>query len=204
MKEYAKLVGVLGVICLLSGILLAEVHRLTKDAIAHAERAEKLDALKMILPSYDNDPDSQRHTIVKEGAEWIFYVATKDGRTSGIAFEGVSQQGYGGQIRLIGGVSTSGTLQKIRILEHTETPGLGAKIAEPDFMQKFEDKSADDIGWCILKKDDQENGRVDAITGATISSRAVTDTVRKGLSMLATHKEEILGNAASRTKAGAQ
>ena len=82
--------------------------------------------------------------------------------------------GYSGTIRLVYGVDASGALTGVQVLEHTETPGLGAKITTA-WIDQFKGKTRDEVA---LKKD---GGAIDAIAAATISSRAVTRAVHDGM-----------------------
>ena len=97
-----------------------------------------------------------------------------DGKTTGIAFA-VDGNGFGGTIRLMVGFDpATRKLSRVKVLDHLETPGLGARITEPGFLGQFENKSLDDA---FTAKQD-----VDAITGATVSSQAVAATIKAALS----------------------
>jgi electron transport complex protein RnfG len=85
----------------------------------------------------------------------------------------VSPQGYSGPIDMLVGINRQGKVKGVKILNHRETPGLGANIVKPDFLKQFEEKSQKDP---IEPKED-----IDAISGATISSRAVCSGVRLAL-----------------------
>lgn len=90
-----------------------------------------------------------------------------DGNTKGYTFK-TFNSGYGGQIVVIVGIDTEGTITGVRIVQQTETPGLGAKAQEPDFYEQYYGKP----GSSPLANDD-----INAITGATVTSNAVTDAV---------------------------
>ena len=180
MKEYARLVGVLTLICLMSGTLLAWVHRVTEEPIREAKRRQTLAALAKVLPPHDNQPD--QHTVTLKDAEGeperLVYVATQDGSFAGAAWEMTTDQGYGGSIRIMIGVNREGKVQGIEILPgHRETPGLGAKIADNDFKAQFAGLSVRDTVWRLSG----DGGAIDAITAATVSSEAVVDAVAAGL-----------------------
>lgn len=94
----------------------------------------------------------------------------------------VTSRGYGGKMQLLVGLNTKHEITGIKILEHRETPGLGSKIndaeykqAEPAFLKQFKNKKAEEL--ILVKQKTDKN--IQAITGATISSKAVTDGVRK-------------------------
>ena len=87
-------------------------------------------------------------------------------------------QGYSGPITLMFGSDSSGAVTGLAILSHTETPGLGAKITTAQFRDQFRNKRPEQL---ILKKDAPARGQIDAITGATITSRAVTKALSSTL-----------------------
>ena len=114
------------------------------------------------------------------GSSVVVDVVTKyrgldaDGNTVGIAFA-VDGNGFGGNIRMMVGLDpVTRKLTKVKVLDHLETPGLGARITEQAFLHQFENKSLDDA---FTAKND-----VDAITGATVSSQAVAATIKAALS----------------------
>lgn len=88
--------------------------------------------------------------------------------------------GYSGLIRIMLGVDASGRIHGVYILEHRETPGLGSKICNPEFLDQFKGKSLRNFTFAVEK----DGGDVDAVTSATISSRAVTEALKTGLQML--------------------
>jgi electron transport complex protein RnfG len=155
-------------VCAIAAGSLSFVYSLTKEKIAEQAEAEKLDALKDVMP------EATKFEEAVPGIKWIAY---KGDKQIGIAIE-ASIQGYGGPIRIIFGVGADGKITKVRIIEQTETPGLGAKIREAKFLGQFEGLLGADAA---LKKDDALNGKIDSISGATISSRAVAAAVQKGL-----------------------
>ncbi|MPN65164.1 Electron transport complex subunit RsxG [bioreactor metagenome] len=91
----------------------------------------------------------------------------------------VTPKGYGGLIEMVVGIDDEGKLIDIKILSHTETPGLGAKAADPAFSDQFEKKNVDRI--VITKSAPTEENEVQAISGATITSSAVADGVNTAL-----------------------
>ena len=189
MKDILKMVGVLTVICALSGYILAYTNRVTQAPIEASKRKEKLDALKRVLPPCDNEPDRTVFKVAEAGRDWSFYVARRGGDYMGTAFVTSSSKGYSGLIEVLVGVKADGTLGDIEILTQHETPGLGTKIADPanPFRTQFPGRSVADTKW-KLKKD---GGDFDGITGATISSRAVTEAMAEGLEVYARHRAEI-------------
>ena len=190
MNESAKLITVLTVICLAAGALLAWVNQVTAGPIAAAARAEKVAAIKEVLPACDNRPDEDSVNIAVDGKTWTFYVAKQAGAFVGAAFEVSSNAGYGGTIRVMVGVTADDTTQGLEVLAHKETPGLGAKIEEDAFKAQFKGRNIATTTWSVRK----DQGDINEITAATISSRAVVIAVKQGLDVYTAHKLQITNN----------
>lgn len=193
MRDILRLVVVLTSICIASAIALAKIYDLTKGPIAHQKRLEVLRAIKTVLPPYDNEPDTDTVKLPmgmgKKGEEEqrIFYRGRKDARLIGIAFKVTSHEGYGGDIEVMVGIVPDGTICGIEILSYLETPGLGAKIVEPKFKDRFRERNLSNTKWAVKK----DGGDIDGITGATISSRAVTKAIKEGLEFYRDHEVSI-------------
>ena len=186
MKNAFKIVFVLTVICVIAGGLPAVIYKITKEPIEKALLAEKMQAMKKVLPPYDNDPMLCTNVVVEAEKKWVFYVARKNGAFAGTAFEASSDQGYGGTITILVGIA-SNTVYGIEILEQKETPGLGAQITKPSFTDQFQHKNIVKTKWKVKK----EGGDINAITGATISPRAVLDALRAGLKVYIKNQKAI-------------
>jgi len=184
MKEFMRLVIVLTVVCAICGGILAGVHAVTADAIVRQHEREELDALRDVLPPFDNNPMSDTRAV--EGR--TVHVARKDGQVCGAALKARSSAGYAGDIVLLVGLAADGRVFGVRVLEQRETPGLGADIAAPAFRDQFRDRLLESTRWKVKK----DGGDFDQITGATISSRAVIGVVRETLEFFARHRREIL------------
>jgi Na+-translocating ferredoxin:NAD+ oxidoreductase subunit G len=188
MKERINMIVVLTLFGLASGLVLAWTDSATRAPIREARRMETLGALQTVLPACDNDVVADARTFENSGRVWTNYVARLTGAYAGAAFESETD-GYGGPIRLMVGVRADGSVNGIEILlADKETPGLGSKIREPAFRKQFMGRGAADTKWCEVKKD---GGELDAITGATISSRAVAKAVKAGLDAHARHMDEV-------------
>ena len=173
MKESLKLVFILTVICTVAGLALAVVYNLTYAPIQAAKAAEKQDAIRRVLPEADEGPTEQWVTNSESGESNLFFIVRNDGKFAGAAIEAISKSGYGGDIALMVGFNNYGDVEAIDILSQTETPGLGAKIDTPEFTGRFAGRKAAGTKWQVVK----DGGDIDAITAATISSRAVADAV---------------------------
>ena len=187
MNENVKLIAVLVIICTIAGTLLAWAHKVTYEPIKATERRIRTEAMKEVLPPYDNDPLLEAVSVT-DGGEWKFNVARKDGQYAGAAFEASSPKGYSGDIFIMVGVNADGNVQAIKILKQKETPGLGAKVLAPAWRAQFSCKSISGTKWSVKK----DQGDIDQITAATISSRAVTEAVKSGLDVYMRNRETIV------------
>jgi len=196
MKDILRLIIVLTCLCIVSAIALAKIYDLTKGPIAHQKRLEVLRAIKTVLPPYDNEPDRDMVKlsmgIDKKGEEiqGVFYRGRKGGRLVGVAFKVISPEGYGGNIEVMVGLLPNGTIHGVEVLSHLETPGLGAKISEVKFKDRFKKRNLSNTTWAVKK----DAGDIDGITGATISSRAVIKAVKEGLEFYRDHEPSIVGS----------
>lgn len=172
------------VICVVSGGVLGLVYNATKDPIAAAETAKKTEAIKNVLPEFNE----LKETMVKSALEDIeipFYLAyDANNNFIGAAVETFTSKGFSGNISLMVGILADGTVNNISVLQHAETPGLGSKMSEPSFKDQFNNKNATSFNFNVKK----DGGDVDAITAATISSRAFCDAVNRALSTFENNK----------------
>lgn len=169
MNQLARFGVMLGSICLAATLVLAVTYEITRPRIEAQLKKEENDALKAIMPSADSFAEKST-----DGIE--YFEARKAGELVGYCVR-VSGPGYNGYIRMLVGIDRSGTIKGMDVLEHYETPGLGSKIKEtrhgekdPWFLKQFVGKQAATV---------TVNRDIDAITGATISSKAVTDAINK-------------------------
>lgn len=192
MKEIFRLCFVLTLIGAVCAAVMAFVDQETKAPIEKSKTAEKMDAVKVVMPLADNDLEKDQVTIKDKDMqmEMTFFPGKKDGVFIGAAFIAVAPGGYAGPIEVLVGVDTAGVVTGIEIVKHAETPGLGSKIATPLFRGQFVGKSIKaPATWSVMK----DGGPFKQITGATISSRAVTTAIATGLEFLEAHKAEVFG-----------
>ncbi|MDZ7861062.1 MAG: RnfABCDGE type electron transport complex subunit G [Candidatus Krumholzibacteriota bacterium] len=190
MKEIFRLTLVLTVITAVSASVLAFVSYKTEEPIMKALQEEKMKAVRNVLPPFDNKIIEDRKFIVNSAGDTLeVFRGRKDGKITGAAFPVISADGYSGDIEFLVGVNRDGVIQGIEILKHSETPGLGAKISG-EFREQFKNHSIDNTKVWEVEKD---GGEFTQITGATISSRAVTRAIRKGLNFYETNINEITG-----------
>lgn len=187
MKEIIRLCFVLTIITAVSAGVLAYVNQQTAEPIARALLEEKMSAVRNVLPPYDNEPEKIEIVLAPEDTLEV-YRGLKDGTVTGAAFAIVASDGYSGDIEFMIGVDGEGVMQGLMVLKHLETPGLGAKIESEDFRGQYRGKSLENPELWEVTKD---GGTFIPITGATISSRAITRASAKGLKLFQEHKAEI-------------
>lgn len=187
MKETLKLIIVLVLICAVAGCLLAWVQKVTYGPIQETEKRVKNEAMKEVLPEHDNDPLSDQVEITDGDKLWIFNIAKKGETYVGAAFESTTAKGYGGNITIMAGVNADGKIEALKILKQKETPGLGAKITDPEWRAQFAGKDIESTVWSVKK----DQGDIDQITAATISSRAVTEAIKDGLHVYTRNRSAI-------------
>lgn len=187
-NEYIKMVVVLTVIAMLCGFLLAAVKNITESRIEEQILVYvKGPALKNVLNLAANNPIDDRLEVEVDGVIHTIFIGEKGGKLWAIAFESRGT-GFGGSIGVMLGVDMERSiLAGIGILTHQETPGLGSRISETGFTDKFKGRSISDI--FKIKKD---NGVIDAISGATNSSIGVCSAVEKGMELFPKIKLEVL------------
>lgn len=175
MRDFTKMISVLFVACGLSAGSLAVVNAVTKEPIANYEKQQRESALREVFA------DANEFKNVEPDRVWE---ALRNGQELGHIFL-TKAKGYSGLITLMFGIDLDGGITGLWVLSHTETPGLGAKITTTKFRDQFKNKRLEQL---ILKKDDPVKGQIDAITGATISSRTVTKTIRSTLEAFSKEK----------------
>jgi electron transport complex protein RnfG len=160
MREMMRYGFILSLICAVAATLLAGTNSLTKTRIIAQAQAEEEISLKEVMP------EGAHFEAVKRGEEIIYYKAgDKNGKLIGVAFK-ASGKGYSSTVETMVGMRTDGTITAIKILNQNETPGLGARVTENNFTGQFSNKNIRGLS------------DVQAITGATISSKAVIDSVK--------------------------
>ncbi len=169
MKKILDFAFRLAFVCVIASGVLAAVYKGTAGRISANKAAEKMQRLKWVLPGCDSIEPALRDEIE-------FYIGKKDGRVYGYAVE-TSARGYSGPIRMLVGMDTDGKITDFSILSHTETPGLGAKATGSFFTEQFKGLNSEQLKL----KTDSPDGTIDALTAATITSRAVMDGLKEGL-----------------------
>lgn len=175
---------ILGLFTLAGVGLIALGQLATEEAIAE-RRAEDLQrSLAQVIPDkhYDNNLLEDRFSLEISGIHTSGYRGKQAGKTSAVAFTVTANDGYSGPMEILLGIDTQGHLLGVRVLSHTETPGLGDKIeaSKSDWILGFNGLGLDNLStsdWAVKK----DGGRFDAFSGATITPRAVVNAVYRGL-----------------------
>lgn len=172
MKETIKLGFTLFLFTAISALILAYSNGVTAPEIVKVEEEINNQARMEILPSAD------AFELVEgiDGAKEV-YKGTAGGEVVGYTLTMVTS-GYGGDLQLAVGISNDGTVSGIKVIKHTETPGLGANAIKPAFSDQYQGKSTESVIE-VVKTPPTADNEVQAITGATITSRAVTKAVNE-------------------------
>lgn len=167
-----NMVVVLFTITLISSAAVGGVYMITKEPIEQAKVAAVNDALNQVLPEYEA---TTSQTIEVNSLPIVAHTATVADKAVGYAVESISKNGFGGTVRLMVGFDTAGKIININVLEQKETPGLGTKMAEENnvLLLSLKDKNAAEVNMTVKK----DGGDIDALTAATISSRAYAEAV---------------------------
>ena len=172
------MVLVLFCITLISGACVGLVNMITEEPIAEAKKKADEAALVKVLPEFDQIEKSEH-----EADELTIEVnkASKDGKVVGYAIKTATKNGFSGMIKMMVGFDNNGTILNVEVLEQSETPGLGAKMTEEGnpILASIKGKEASKTKLTVKK----DGGDVDALTAATISSRAYADAVARAYSV---------------------
>lgn len=180
-STFKNMVMSLTLISLVASACLGFVYEFTKEPIELANLNKKLNAIKEVVPDFNNNPNDEMYRLpTGDGDSLEIYPAKKDNEIVGFAVNTYSSKGFSGNISLMAGFKPDGTIMNITVLEQKETPGLGTKMTEPAFKNQFNDKNPEDFVLKVKK----DGGQVDAITAATISSRAFCDAIQRAHSTL--------------------
>ena len=183
------------IITAVTTLCLALVNSMTAGVIkANAEKAQ-LEAQKEVLPdalefkktdaSEKNIPEGTKNGVRIESLN----VGIANGNGVGYIATMISNAGYGGDIKVMVGIDSDGSVTKVKILQSSETAGLGQNASKPEFINQFNGKSGS-LSVVKNKAADGENGEIAAISGATVTSRAVTSCVNAALELVGSKSEQ--------------
>lgn len=197
-KEIFSLGLRLLIITAIAGLILGGAYKITFEPIRQQNIKANNEAMKEVLPSAENF--QKIGSVTPEAGETLELELVADGKvrevnkaqkgsdTIGYTIK-VAPKGYAGIIEMMVGISTEGKVEGIKILNHSETPGLGALAPEPKFSDQFKGKPIDKP-LAVVKVPASADNEIQAITGATITSKAVSDGVNEAVDFF---KNELKG-----------
>lgn len=169
-----KLGGTLFIVTLIAAVALAKINSITRPKIEEQERLEKQQAIKSVMP----DAVVFVRREAENGKE--YYEAYKNPDTT-VSLGYVTTaygSGFSSTVRTVVGVDKNGSIRGIKVVYQQETPGLGTHSQDDWFQKQFRGLTPDEL---LVNKD---GGKIKAITGATITSRAVTNSIKSSLNEL--------------------
>ncbi|MCX6338896.1 MAG: RnfABCDGE type electron transport complex subunit G [Candidatus Aureabacteria bacterium] len=203
MRDVLKLTVLLTVVCLLNGLALGLVYEVTRGAIAKTAARTVAESLKLVVPQADRFSEKKECPLA--GGRAIAYreAYSRSGELIGYALAS-ERQGYQSVLKVLVGINPQGVIQGVKVLEQAETPGLGSRIDElkvsetiwtcianlfnkknagaadqrPWFQEQYRGLAAGEI---TLLRPSQGGKGIHALTGATITSRALTQAVRDSI-----------------------
>ena len=191
MNKILKNTLILTAITVVAGCLLGLVYEITKGPIAVAQESAKQEAYRTVLvdaedfTSYEEfDAEESSFLLAEAGytSDDINEVAVakdQSGKAIGYVITVTSHEGYGGDIQISVGILNDGTVKGIEMLSIGETAGLGMKAKEPEFKDQFKDKQVEKFTY--TKSGEKGDDKIDALSGATITTNAVTNAVDSAL-----------------------
>ena len=190
MNNIVKNTLILTAITVVSGLLLGVVYGITKEPIAQAQENTKQEAYRTVLSdasefeTVEFDADAAASLLSENGytSDVITEIAEgtdASGATVGYVISVQSSEAYDGSLSLSVGIASDGTVKGIEMLEISETAGLGMKADEAEFKDQFKDKNVQMFTYTKTGEDGDD--KIDAISGATITTNAVTNAVDSAL-----------------------
>lgn len=185
MNKIVKNTLILTLITVIAGFLLGTVYEVTKNPIAQTQEKAKKEAWQAVFSDVKLD-DFKAEDVDQKAAD----KAVKDMGTNatvdevctagdkGYVITTTDKDGFGGNIQITVGIKKDGTVNGVSILSISETAGLGMKATEPSFYNQYVGKKTDKF---VVSKDGGDGEKIDALSGATITSRAVTGAVNTAL-----------------------
>ena len=185
------------VICIVVTGALAGTNLLTKDTIKQIEKEQQEASMKEILEAetYEEKTVSVKF---KDSTEKCTYYVAKDGEAEKGYIYIVTEKGYGGDVKVMTAVNAGGGIKAVKVLDvSSETPGLGQNTGNASWYEQFSGLKSDKRISAKKNGADAENNEINAVTGATISSTAVTEAVNKALEI-----DKTVGRSITQTSEG--
>lgn len=191
---------ILFIITLVAGLCLGFVYQITKEPIAKAEEGRKQKAYQQVFPGAAFEETEELKAFTINSADYfngenikgteiseIRQAVDESGTLLGYVLTFVGKEGYGGNITMSMGINTEGGITGISVLSMSETPGLGAKCTDKSFTDQFSGIQADSIVYTKTGK--SADNEIDALSGATITTNAVTDAINSARKFM---REQVL------------
>lgn len=191
MSKIIKEAAALTIITLVAGLLLGLVYEITKAPIAHQEELEKKEAYEAVFADaadfetvYEEADEALQSYLEENGYDAqvvneVMIALDENQEQLGYAFSVTDSEGYGGDISLVIGIQDDGKVNGISILSISETAGLGMKADTEEFKSQFAGKQVEQFEY--TKSGAASDHEIDALSGATITTSAVTNGVNAGL-----------------------
>lgn len=190
----------LSIICVSVSLVLAQLNRMTEKPIAEAKAAKLQNAIKEVVPKFNNDPVAESYKMPDEqGDSLTVYPAKKGDKVVGFAIKSHSNNGFSGNIQVLVGIDTQSKIVNYSVLSHAETPGLGSKMI--DWFKETSKPLQSVIGRDLSKEKlavSKDGGNVDAITASTISSRAFLETINRAYAVYQASNKDIKSGATTK------
>jgi len=175
-STFFNMVVVLLIVTLIASISLGLVYNLTKDKISQSKAKKKLLAIQEVVVSgYTNNPNGEMYNLKSDQGDLECYPAKNGEEITSVAVKTFTMKAFSGEMQLMVGFLPDGSINKISVIDQKETPGLGTKVTSEKFSGQFIGKNPGSFKLKVKK----DGGDVDAITAATISSRAVCDAIER-------------------------
>ncbi len=175
------LAGVLFIITAVVALLLASVNMLTVDTITENDKKEQAEARLAVLQEAETFDDVAYQPAQGSSVKQIFE-GKKDGHTVGYCVN-VTPNGFGGAIDMMVGIQSDGTVEAVKIVSMSETPGLGSKASDEAFIGQYAGKTSKSP-LSVIKSGTPKENEVVAIAGATVTSRGVTEGVNEAIAAI--------------------
>lgn len=175
-STFLNMTVIMTAVAIISAAAVTYVYQLTLPAVTENLKKAEVEAISDIFGGeFDNNPIAEKTAVpMKKGIKELnIYPLRKQGMIYAIAVKSYTNKGFGGELDIMTGFYINGTMAGYKVLNHKETPGLGSKIMENEFMSQFIGLKIEG-GKLKLRK---EGGQIDGITSATISSKALLDAV---------------------------
>lgn len=178
MKDILKITLPLVAIFVVAGIIMSVTYQYTYPVRFQAEKREKEEALKEMAPDA-TDPIKPAGTWTANNKPYEYYQATASGKSVAFIAE-TAGKGYSSYIKMLVSLSPDMKIRDVKVLDMNETPGLGDQVLEKSFLDQFKGKALSQI--VLIKGETKEN--IQAVSGATYSSRGVTNGVKDAVQLL--------------------